>query len=177
MSSLLQFRGQIKNGKVGLLFYLQIQLPTIPIHCNNCLTPLVADEWDCLDCKLPFCGKRTEQGWQNRSEVLGDNAWEGYQWTSQYGIKSAGATITIPYPIDAEPIQLTHPDGSISIQPQLYRCWRKPVGMFGCWVVFRYNGTENVPDLSCPISTLQLPRDAKPLSVEEQQQYWFKDNQ
>lgn len=49
---------------------------------------------------------------------------------------------------------------------------RKPKGMFGCWVVFRYNGEDQVPDLSCPISVTKLPRDARPLSSEESLKLW-----
>ena len=56
--------------------------------------------------------------------------------------------------------------------PRLYVAWRKPVGMFGCWVVFRYNGEEHVPDLSVPISLYKLPRDAKPLSDSDNAKYW-----
>jgi len=55
---------------------------------------------------------------------------------------------------------------------QLYRVYRRPVGMWECWVVFRYNGAEHVPDLSVPISTLRLPRDAKPLTQAECLAYW-----
>lgn len=58
--------------------------------------------------------------------------------------------------------------------PQLYRAWRKPRGMFGCWVVFRYNGCDQVPDLSVPIAVERLPRDAKPLSTDEAAEYWHK---
>lgn len=50
--------------------------------------------------------------------------------------------------------------------PRIWTAPRKPRGMFGCWVVFQYNGKEHVPDLSCPISTFKLPRDAKPLDNE-----------
>jgi len=57
---------------------------------------------------------------------------------------------------------------------QLYRVWRKPVGMFGCWVVFRYNGKENVPDLSCPINVEKLPRGAEKLSAEDNAKAWHR---
>lgn len=58
--------------------------------------------------------------------------------------------------------------------PQLYVAWRKPRGMFGVWVVFQYNGQEQVPDLSIPIDVEKLPRDARPLSLEENSQAWHR---
>ena len=60
------------------------------------------------------------------------------------------------------------------LHPRLYVAWRKPVGMFGCWVVFRYNGEEHVPDLSIPIALYKLPRDAKPLTDDQNSEYWHK---
>ena len=50
--------------------------------------------------------------------------------------------------------------------------YRKPAGMFGCWVIFRYNGDEHVPDLSIPISVFRLPRDAKTLTDEQSSAIW-----
>jgi hypothetical protein len=55
---------------------------------------------------------------------------------------------------------------------RVWTCPRKPRGMFGPWVVFMYNGEEQVPDLSVPISVTKLPRDAHPLSIEECLKYW-----
>lgn len=57
------------------------------------------------------------------------------------------------------------PNGKI--YPRIWTFPRKPRGMFGCWVVFQYNGKEHVPDLSCPFGLFKLPRDAKPLPVDE----------
>ncbi len=57
---------------------------------------------------------------------------------------------------------------------QIYRVFRKPAGMFGPWVVFRYNGDEHVPDLSHPIAIVQLPRGAERLSAEENSETWHK---
>lgn len=54
----------------------------------------------------------------------------------------------------------------------LYRAWRKPCGMLGCWVQFRYNGEIHVPDLSVPIGVQKLPRDAVRLSDAEASEYW-----
>lgn len=56
--------------------------------------------------------------------------------------------------------------------PRIFVFVRKPCGMFGCWVVFRYNGEENVPDLSCPFGLSKLPRDAKPLNLVESMKIW-----
>lgn len=74
---------------------------------------------------------------------------------------------------DSELVELQRPDGSKTKVAKLYRIWRKPAGMFGCWVVFRYNGEEHVPDLSIPIGVDKLPRDAEPLTDEEAASYWF----
>ena len=54
----------------------------------------------------------------------------------------------------------------------IYVAPRKPVGMFGCWVLFRYNGEKHAPDLSCPIITDKLPRDAKKMTEEESSKLW-----
>jgi len=73
--------------------------------------------------------------------------------------------------VDSEPVQLEW-NGKTHIVPKLYRIWRKPAGMFGCWVVFRINGTEQVPDLSCPIDLPKLPRDAVALTDAEAIEAW-----
>ena len=57
---------------------------------------------------------------------------------------------------------------------RLYKVTRKPRGMFGCWVVFRWNNEEHVPDLSCPIAVFALPKDAKPVSDEENAILWHR---
>lgn len=54
----------------------------------------------------------------------------------------------------------------------IHEAYRKPVGMFGCWVVFRMNGKEIVPDLSIPIPVGKLPRDARRLTWDECMSYW-----
>ena len=56
--------------------------------------------------------------------------------------------------------------------PRIFTVARKPKGMFGQWVVFRYNGKDNVPDLSCPIAEFRLPRDAKPVTDEQNTAIW-----
>jgi hypothetical protein len=55
---------------------------------------------------------------------------------------------------------------------RIHVAYRKPCGMFGPWVVFRYNGEEHVPDLSIPISVERIPRGAEPLSDEENARVW-----
>jgi hypothetical protein len=57
---------------------------------------------------------------------------------------------------------------------QLWTTWRKPKGMFGCWVVFRINGKNEVPDLSIPIATFRLPKDAIKLTPEENSNSWHR---
>lgn len=58
------------------------------------------------------------------------------------------------------------------VLPRLWTAIRKPAGMFGCWVVFRLNGKERVPDLSCPFALFQRPRDARPLPIAECIKRW-----
>ena len=57
---------------------------------------------------------------------------------------------------------------------RLYKVTRKPRGMFGCWAVLRWNNEEHVPDLSCPIAVFALPKDAKPVSDEENAILWHR---
>ena len=58
--------------------------------------------------------------------------------------------------------------------PAIYTFIRKPKGMWGCWVVFHWNNTDHVPDLSTPMSLKQTdrPKDLKRISNEESSQYW-----
>lgn len=56
--------------------------------------------------------------------------------------------------------------------PRIWTAPRKPRGMFGCWVVFKYNGRDQVPDLSVPIHVFKLPKDAKPMTNEETINIW-----
>jgi len=60
------------------------------------------------------------------------------------------------------------------IHPILYSFPRKPVGMMGQWVVFRYNGEEHVPDLSCPFGIDKIPKGAKKHSQEESEELWHQ---
>ena len=54
----------------------------------------------------------------------------------------------------------------------LYVAWRKPLGLFGHWVIFQYNTEKHVPDLSLPIQVDKLPKDAKRLSDKDILKYW-----
>jgi len=56
--------------------------------------------------------------------------------------------------------------------PHIYIATRKPVGMLGCWVQFRYNGAVHAPDLSIPIRVTKIPRGARRLSVEASLRIW-----
>lgn len=73
-----------------------------------------------------------------------------------------------------EPIELLACPQCGRQHEQLYRVWRKPAGMLGCWVVFRYNGKEHVPDLSCPLGVDKLPRGAEKLSPQDNAIAWHK---
>ena len=65
-------------------------------------------------------------------------------------------------------------DAVTRTHPQIHRVYRKPAGVFGPWVVFRYNGDKHVPDLSHPIAIVKLPRGAERLSAEENSETWHK---
>lgn len=73
--------------------------------------------------------------------------------------------------VDVETIMLPY-KGALKQFPKLYRIWRKPQGMFGNWVIFRWNNEDHVPDLSVTISVEKLPRDAEALTEAEMIIYW-----
>ena len=58
--------------------------------------------------------------------------------------------------------------------PQLYTAWRKPVGFWGAWTVFRYLGEEHTPDLSIPIAVPTPPKGAVKLSARENAAAWHR---
>jgi hypothetical protein len=58
--------------------------------------------------------------------------------------------------------------------PILHTFVRKPAGMFGCWVEFRYNGEVHVPDLSCPFGLDKLPKGSKRMTQEESETSWHQ---
>src|ERR1017187_2332385 len=87
--------------------------------------------------------------------------WEKYNGPDAYEPSPESSTF-------ADPVEFV-PETKL---PILYRAWRKPRGMWGCWVMFQYNGKLRAPDLSVPISILKLPKDAKRLTDEECISYW-----
>ena len=62
------------------------------------------------------------------------------------------------------------------LHPRMYVAFRKPCGMFGCWVQFRYNGEVNVPDLSVPITVDKYPKDAIRMSDVASSRMWHNDH-
>jgi hypothetical protein len=60
------------------------------------------------------------------------------------------------------------------LHAQLYTAWRRPVGMLGCWVTFRYNGETHAPDLSLPINVERIPRGAVKLTPAENAARWHR---
>lgn len=89
-----------------------------------------------------------------------DDDWEKYNGPSAYNPSPESTTFTHPIEKDS------------SGNPKLYRFYRRPVGMCGNWVVFRYNAAEHVPDLSVPIQLFKLPRDARPMTDAESVAHW-----
>lgn len=59
--------------------------------------------------------------------------------------------------------------------PTLGLSVRRPCGMLGCWVVFRYLGKEHVPDLSIPIAVPNWPKYTRVLSPEESAVLWHRE--
>ena len=59
--------------------------------------------------------------------------------------------------------------------PKLYEFFRKPRGMFGCWVIFMFNGREQVPDLSVPIWLDEVPRGSRLMDEREASEYWHSE--
>ena len=58
---------------------------------------------------------------------------------------------------------------------QLYIIVRKPVGMCGCWVIFRINGKKEAHDLSCPVDLDRIPRGARKVTAEENEKIWHSE--
>jgi hypothetical protein len=55
---------------------------------------------------------------------------------------------------------------------RIFVATRRPTGMFGPWVTFRFNGATHAPDLSIPISVFRLPRGTRPMSEVESSAVW-----
>ncbi len=178
MSSLMQHRGQIRGNKVELLMYLVAQTEQQPPQCDNCGTHSTdVNEWQCSNCKRLFWARyylnpnpdpkdpQSMKLFTRRHEALGDDCYP----VSSSEMAAAYLPVTSKY--DVEPVTL-HWGEKDHVVPKLYRIWRKPVGMLGCWVVFKWNNEEHVPDLSVPISVEKLPKDVEPLTDEEAIEYW-----
>lgn len=58
------------------------------------------------------------------------------------------------------------------VMPRIWTFARQPKGMCGCWVVFRYNNADHVPDMSCPMGLFQRPKDARPMTIEQTIKTW-----
>lgn len=87
--------------------------------------------------------------------------WEKYNGPTAYRPSPDSTTFTEPVEVDA------------GKHPRLWEFYRKPKGMWGNWVVFRWSNEEHVPDLSVPIMLFEMPRDAKRLSEEESIAHWM----
>lgn len=59
--------------------------------------------------------------------------------------------------------------------PQVGVAWRKPCGMLGCWVQFRYLGAIHAPDLSVPICVPEWPKGTRILTPEENSELWHRE--
>lgn len=57
--------------------------------------------------------------------------------------------------------------------PVIYEFFRKPVGMWGAWVVFRYHGDTHAPDLSIPLRLVTLPKGAERVPDQAALRYWL----
>ena len=165
MSSLLQHHGTYKNGKVQLLFTLEKEIVE-PHKCNHCGTVNPLCSAKCSKCKAHFVMFTSFGPGRDREFIDLDRS------NIQRGDKCSSLTARIRR-VDAETVELLKPDGSKTTMPRLYEVYRKPAGTFGCWVVFRWNNEEHIPDLSVPISVTKLPHDAKPISDDDAAKYWF----
>src|SRR5271165_3911240 len=123
---------------------------------------------------LQHHGSTTDRVHRGKVELLFKGPdWDKYHGYDSYDRQTARSkgdmseSQSTSFCTQPELVELIRPNGTVAKEPKLYRCWRKPVGMWGNWVVFRYNGSEHVPDLSVPISTFKLPRGAEPLTDEE----------
>jgi hypothetical protein len=178
MSSLMQHHGsttsRVKPGRVELLMYKTHQKETKPLSCSNC-----GCEWHEGDRKCRGCGRFVLFVYKYPPHGEKENLLEtqdAMKFPEYKECRSQDDTCSVSNwwrPEDSEPVKLTRPDGSETTCPKLYRVWRKPKGMWGCWVVFVWNGEEHVPDLSTPIAVEKLPRDAEALTDEEAAGYWF----
>jgi hypothetical protein len=92
--------------------------------------------------------------------------WYKHSATLAMGEPSSPIMGAIVEPVQCEACGRSH--------ARLYTAWRKPKGTMGHWVVFRVNGKDTVPDLSTPIATFRLPRDARPMTDAENSVAWHR---
>ncbi len=175
MSSLLQHHGTTKGNRVELLMYLICWERSA--RCSECGHKQSIENTTCEGCKRQF--RHRFRQYKTGGDKLPMETLVPYtQKLAGYPpltCSSSEAFISERESThDSEPQQLTRPDGSKTVCPKLYRIFRRPVDMLGCWVRFRWNGSIHAPDLSVPIQVDTLPRDAEELTTEEACRYWFK---
>lgn len=184
MSSLLQHHGcttKHQPGKVELLMYL-VHQEEEPMKCMNCgrevFFPLQREHFcECGQLIGDVFSRSLEQSRNHPGESTHWMMWE--HWSEELNARCRSGKVKYTYAsnhwreVDSEKVELTKPDGTTMREPKLYRIFRRPVGMFGCWVEFRYNGETHAPDLSVPIRVEKLPRDAVALTDEESVKYWM----
>ena len=168
----MQFGGEIAGGKVGLLFYLVKEIEQ-PSKCADCGTVWQREIY-CSGCKRFVL---VSFHYELYSTSAADSVVERFaeQYLAEYSNSPAGHTTVSNRWVreDAELVQLTRPNKTIATVSKLYRAWRRPCGMCGCWVQFRWGGRIHAPDLSVPIPVVKLPSGSEPLSDEAAAKYWF----
>lgn len=184
MSSLLQHHGcttDYRPGKVELLMCLEHWIEE-PMKCMNCgrevFFPLQREHFcECGVAIADVFHRSMDQARKHPGESIHWMMWEF--WSEEMNAKCRSEKVKYSYcgnhwrTVDSEPQEIQDDKGKWHKVPKLYRIFRKPTGMWGCWVTFRYNGSEHAPDLSVPIHVEKLPRDAEPLTEEEAKKYWF----
>jgi hypothetical protein len=175
MSSLLQHHGCTTRqvpGKVELLMYLT-RMEQDPLKCCDCGHVYVGGH------VCERCGHAVSHvfTWSKEHKQSVRDLY--LEWPVELAEKCRNGASPTCYvsnhwrEVDCETVELAKPDGTLTRVPKLYRIFRRPVGMWGCWVEFRYNGSVHAPDLSVPIRVEKLPRDAERLTDEEAAKYWF----
>ena len=112
---------------------------------------------------LQFSGNISKKGVQLQASLV-KKVWT----TSRYTLAHDRSITITSFSYSYKDVETEHCLTCNRDHAKLYGFWRKPLGMWGQWVVFRYNGEIHTPDLSIPLSLEVLPRDAKPISLE----YW-----
>lgn len=180
MSSLLQHHGCTttpRPGKVELLLSLE-HWEESPMACQNCGRPLSfplekEHVCECGHAIADVFHRTQDQSRQSPGESTHWRLWE--HWSDEFNARCRSGAVKYTYAsnhwrtVESEPVKV---DGVKGTVPKLYRIFRRPLGMFGCWVTFRYNGETHAPDLSVPTRVEKLPRDAIALTDDEAARYW-----